>query len=199
MAESRRSTRIARRLGSANIYGNHVNPSQREVPARRIHILTVAATTTGTPATVASNSSSEVISDPTVPAQGGSCPILRLPPELRLSIYEHVFQDFFTRLTAQLDSPPDYSKIEYLPDIQELLSALHVNHTSRIESIDVCRRIADASFGLVSSRSPLSMFTPGYFYIRTQIASNVTLKKIQARHRKIRKTLQWTRRNIVGS
>jgi hypothetical protein len=64
---------------------------------------------------------------------------MRLPPELRLSIYEHVFQDFFTQLTTQLDSPPDHSKVEYLPDIQELLSALYISHTSRIESIEVCR------------------------------------------------------------
>jgi hypothetical protein len=146
-----------------------------------------------------SNSSSEVINDPAVPAQDGSCPLMRLPPELRLSIYEHVFQDFFTRLTARLDSPPDHSKVEYLPDIQELLSALHISHTSRIESIDVCRQVADASLRLASSRSPYSVFAPGYFYIRTRIVSNVTLKKIQARHRKIRRILQRTKKNVVDS
>jgi hypothetical protein len=124
---------------------------------------------------------------------------MRLPRELRFSIYEHVSQDFFTRLTAALDSPPNYSEIEYLPDIQELLSALHVSHASRVESIDVCQRVADASFGLASSRSPLSMFTLEYFYLRTRTTSNVTLKKIQARHRKIRRILKWTKRNIMDS
>jgi hypothetical protein len=124
---------------------------------------------------------------------------MRLPPELRLSIYEHVSQDFFTRLTAALDSSPNYSQIEYLPDIQELLSALHVSHASRIESIDVCQRVADASFRLASSRSPLSVLTPGYFYLLTRTASNVTLKKIQARHRKIRRILKRTKRNIMDS
>jgi fatty acid desaturase len=37
MEVSRRSSRIARRLGSANISGKHVSPSQREVSARRMN------------------------------------------------------------------------------------------------------------------------------------------------------------------
>jgi hypothetical protein len=43
------------------------------------------------------------------------------------------------------------------------------------------------------------MFTLEYFYLRTRTTSNVTLKKIQARRRKIRRILKWTKRNIMDS
>jgi hypothetical protein len=187
------SIRVARCLVTADISGKHVNPPKLLVRATH----PVADMTAGSPMTESSDKSSKVIEDPTAAPQDSTCHFMELPSEIRLSIYEHLFNDFFTRLTADLDPLPGEPQTEHLPSVQELLSALHINHTSRKESIDVCSRIADASSRTASSWNPKSTYT--MTYIRIQIVNHVTLRKIQAKHRKIRRILRWTRRNILES
>jgi hypothetical protein len=189
---SRLSIRVARRFATPDMSGKQVNHPELLVRATS----TVADMTAGSPTTESSNNSSEAIDDPIVAPQD-TCHFMELPSEIRLSIYEHLFDDFFTRLTADLDPLPGNHQTEHLPSVQELLSALHINHASRKESIDVCSRIADASSRMASSWTPKSTHT--MTYIRMQIVNHVTLKKIQARHRKIRRILRWTRRNILES
>jgi hypothetical protein len=150
--------------------------------------------TAGSPTTQSSDNSSEAIEDLAVAPQNTSH-FMELPSEIRLSIYEHFFDDFFTRLTADLDPLPGNHQTEHLPSVQELLSALHINRASRKESINICSWIAEASSRMASSWTPRSTYT--MTYIRMQIVNHVTLRKIQARHRKIRRILRWTRRNIL--
>jgi hypothetical protein len=192
MDDPRLSFRVARLLTTTDISGKQADPL--ELFARATS--TVANMAAGSPTTESSNNSSEAIEDPAVVSQK-PCHFMELPSEIRLSIYEHLFNDFFTRLTADLDPLPGNHQTEHLPSVQDLLSALHINRASRKESIDICSRIADASSRMASSWTPKSTYT--MTYIRMQIVNHVTLRRVQARHLKIRRILRWTRRNILES
>ncbi|GAB7330310.1 hypothetical protein MBLNU13_g01950t2 [Cladosporium sp. NU13] len=68
-----------------------------------------------------------------------------LPVELRLAIAEHICEDFFTRLTRGL-LPPFFKNGESkLPYTQDLLTVLQTNRTFRLDSIDLCARLATRS------------------------------------------------------
>lgn len=109
---------------------------------------------TNTIATAASNSSSHVATDPSIPPVDGTCHLMKLPTELRLAIAEDIFDDFFKRLRIGLYPPFLVAGESRLPYARELFSVLHVNRAFRLETIDLCTRLAKESAEEVASHPP---------------------------------------------
>lgn len=104
-----------------------------------------------------------------------------LPPELRLAIAEDVLNAFFTRLTLGL-YPPYLAKGEsQLPYTQELFSVLLVNRAFRLETINLCAKLAKDSAAEVVSHPPTNT------YQSIRIGPHEQLK---AKHKKILRILQ---------
>ena len=128
MASVRRSARVAQRRA----HGRYPIQHQRDPSGA------IAAPLTRT------------IVDPSVPPQDGTCHFMNLPPELRLTIAEYLFQDRFTRLTSrQFDREG-----RPLPSANELLTLLHVNHALRVETIKLCVRFAEDASDAVERTPP---------------------------------------------
>lgn len=154
-------------------------------------MLIVADTTTEAIGAVSSNRSTKTTINPAAPPQDGTCHFMRLPPELRLFIYEDVFQDFFSRLTARLNPQLVLLQNDWLPEIQELLSMLHVSRTFRTEVIDVYSQLAEDASRLVDSRSSYA----------ARCAINLPVRpfnKIERRQNNIRKILRKIKRSITN-
>ena len=116
---------------------------------------------------------------------------MRLPTELRLAIAEYVFGDFFNRLTLGL-YPPYLEKDEVqLPDTQELFSILHVNYAFRLETINLCIRLAKDSAGEVVSHPPDFSFQR-----RGQSIRIGAHEQLISKHKKILKALQQAKVSV---
>lgn len=116
-----------------------------------------------------------------MPPSDGTCHFMKLPPVLRLATAESIFEDFLTKLTLGL-YPPYLAQGEgQLPYTQELFSLLHVNHASRLEPINLCTRLAQASTEEVISHPPTNT------YQSIRIGPHEQLK---AKHKEILKILQ---------
>lgn len=147
--------------------------------------------------TAASNSSSNVATDPSIPPSDGVCHFMRLPPELRLVIAEDIFEELFTRFTLGL-YPRLLEKGEgRLPYTQELFSVLHINRAFRVESLDICTKLAIDSSKEVVSQLPSSSGSqldrgPG---MPAQSISIGTHKQLKLKHRKILRILQGAKKS----
>jgi hypothetical protein len=143
---------------------------------------TTKDTTASTP-----DSSTNAATDPSVPSSDGSCHLMRLPTELRLAIAEDVFEDFFNRLTLGL-YPLCFEKGEgHLLYTQELFSVLHVNHAFRLETINLCTKLAKNSAEEVVSHPPSTDFSVQWPRRSIRIGAHEQLK---SKHKKILKALQ---------
>lgn len=116
---------------------------------------------------------------------------MRLPTELRLAIAKCVIGDFFNRLTLGLYSPYLEKDEGQLPYTQELFSVLHVNHAFRLETTNLCIRLAKNSAGEVVSHPPDFSFQRRGQSIR--IGAHEQLK---SKHRKILKALQQAKVSV---
>jgi len=136
---------------------------------------------------VASGSSPNAATDPSVPPPDGACHFMKLPTELRLVIAEDVFEDFFTQLTLGLYPPLFESSENELPYTQELFYVLHTNRAFRLETLDLCIKLAKDSSKEVISRPPSKdMF-------RRMLPNSIRFgphEQLKARHKKILKMLQ---------
>jgi hypothetical protein len=137
MDGARRSTRIARRNPTVDVAGMCRSPSQHQLRTVITTMLIRVDANPGDISTEASGSSSRVATDPSVPPTDGTCHFMKLPTELRLTFAEHIFEDFFTRLTLGLYPPFFMNGESRLPYTQELFSVLHVNRAFRLESIEL--------------------------------------------------------------
>jgi hypothetical protein len=137
--------------------------------------------------TATSDSSSGVGTDPSMPPSDGTCHFMKLPTELRLIIAEDVYEDFFTQLTLGLYPPFFESSENELPDTQELFSVLHINRAFRLETLDLCIKLAKDSSEEVISRPPSKdMF-------RRMLPNSIRFgphEQLKARHKKILKMIQ---------
>ena len=138
----------------------------------------------------ASDSSPDVATDPSVPPSNGTCHLMRLPPELRLAIAERIFEDFFTRLTLGLYPPFSMNGESQLPYTQELFSVLHVNRAFRLESIDLCTRLAIHSAGKIVSHPPTNA---------RQSSRIGPHRQLKLEHRKILGILQGAKMSAVDA
>lgn len=107
---------------------------------------------------------------------------MRLPTELHLAIAEDVLDAFFTRLTLGLH-PPYLAKGEsQLTYTQELFSLLHVNRAFRLETIDLCAKLAKDSAAEVVSHPPTNTYH--------QSICIGPHEQLKAKHKKILRILQ---------
>lgn len=144
--------------------------------------------------TAASGSSSDVTTDPSVPPTDGICHFMKLPTELRLTIAEHIFEDFFARLTLGLYPPFLTIGESRLPYTQELFSVLHVNRAFRLESIELCTILATRSAEEFVRRPPGDIIQQRFQTIRIQ-----PHEQLKSKHKKILKILQKAKVSMGNS
>lgn len=133
-----------------------------------------------------------------------ACHFLRLPAELRLTIYEHYFRDCFED-TSCTQVPYFIRYVHERRMMHTALALLHTNHTLRVEALPPCKQILEAiQEPLISKLKELRKIYMLHFRTRPRFAREIMEKEeemdLVIQHRtfgKIQNAVQFVERHMI--